>query len=227
MFDKLKKAFSGDKGASVAAAQLAEIAAWAEARKLKCAASKDGNGFIIAGKLGDKLWKMECSPSTREYISGQELRGRIEAKVNDDVAVVIMSRVLKDTLTEQAYGLYTDTLQTEVRPGLLEEMSWLATYPGITWDTLPNEFWSRYTVLSSQRDNASAWVSEGLARLLMSWPKPGVDADVPWMLMLLRGKVHLRMQYLPDDLPTLAHAVRIMTSAGETAIEQFSTDITL
>ena len=36
--------------------------------------------------------------------------------------------------------------------------------------------------------------------------------------MLLRGKSYMRMQYAPADMPTLAHAALMFTSACESAV---------
>ena len=38
---------------------------------------------------------------------------------------------------------------------------------------------------------------------MLDWPEPAPSAEVPFMMMLLRGKAYLRMEYTPADL---AHA---------------------
>lgn len=47
------------------------------------------------------------------------------------------------------------------------------------------------------------------------------------MLMLMRGKVYLRIQYTPAGLLTLAHAALIFTRACESAVSGLTPDITL
>ena len=123
--------------------------------------------------------------------------------------------------------MYTDTLQTTADPSLPEEMRWLAMYPEVGWDGLPPAFWARYAVLADRREHALAWLDSSLADLLMSWPEPAPNDQVPFMLMLLRGKAYLRMQYTPADMPTLEHATLVFTSACESAVSGLTTDIAL
>ena len=95
------------------------------------------------------------------------------------------------------------------------------------WDGLPRPFWDRYAVMADQRDNALAFMDSGLADLLMGWPDPAPMPEVPFMLMLLRGKAYLRMEYNPAEMSTLQHAATIFTSACESALGGLSTDIAL
>ena len=87
------------------------------------------------------------------------------------------------------------------------------------------EFWQRYAVLAEKREHALAWLDPRLAELLMTWPQPAPDAQVPFILMILRGKAYLRMQYTPADMPTLEHAAQIFTYACESAVSGLGADI--
>ena len=240
MFDRLKKVFvnqkSNDGRAALADGSLATltnsantlptdaVSEWAEIQGFSYTGLADGSSFSLTGMVGNKPCKLERAVSSRDYIVGEELRARAEIKVNDKVSVLIMNRALKESLEKRAYEVYTDTLETEVRPNLMEEMRWLAMYPEAGWKSLPDAFWSRYAVMADRRDDAMSWVSQDLAELLMSWPQPAPDAGVPFILMLVRGKAHLRMQYTPADMPTLEHAMLIFTSACEAAVAAFSVD---
>ncbi|RYX98282.1 MAG: hypothetical protein EOO28_01395 [Comamonadaceae bacterium] len=186
-----------------------------------------GVSFSLTGRVGGKPWKLERGSSSRKYIRGDELRARGEIAVNDDASVLIMNRPLKDSLEKLAYQMYTDTLQTTADPSLPEEMRWLAMYPEVGWDGLAPAFWAQYAVMADKREHASAWLDPALAELLMKWPRQPSGAQVPFILMLLRGKAYLRMQYTPADLPTLEHATRVFTHACETARAGLSTDIVL
>ena len=73
-------------------------------------------------------------------------------------------------------------------------------------------------MLTDHRDNALAWVDPALAQLMLDWPEPAPSAEVPFMILLLRGKAYLRMEYSPADLGTLQHAARIFTSCCESAL---------
>ncbi|TFZ09025.1 hypothetical protein EZ216_03880 [Ramlibacter humi] len=179
------------------------------------------SGFSVDGKVGGKPWKLEWGRASRKYIKGEELRARAELGVNPDVLVVLMSRPLKEALEKQAYALYTDTLQTSVDPNLPEEMRILAMYQEVGWETMSRVFWSRYALVADDREHAQAWLDPNLARQLMEWPAPAPGAEVPFMLMLLRGKAYLRMQQGPLHMPTLQHAVQVFNAACETALGAF------
>ena len=153
----------------------------------------------MQGKVGGRTWKMELGRPTRDYIAGEELRARAELGVFDEVGAMIINRPLKDALERRAYSMITDTLQTTADPRLPEEMRWLAMYDEVGWEGPSNAFWTRYAVLSDKREHALAWVDDHLVKQLMSWPQPATLPTVPFMIVLLRGKCYLRMQYLPGQ----------------------------
>ena len=96
-------------------------------------------------------------------------------------------------------------------------------YPEVGWDGLAPEFWTRYAVLAEKREHALAWIDPHLAALLTSWPKP--EQQAPFILMIMRGKAFLRMQYTPADLPTLKHAIKIFTYACQAGVTGLAADI--
>ncbi len=226
MFGHLKKVFAPGAGTPEAMRPDA-VSEWASTQGFSCSGQDKGAGFVLTGPVGGKAWKLECGPSSRDYIHGEELRARADLGINGDAAVLIMNRALKDSLEKRAYAIYTDSLQTTVDASLPEEMRWLAMYDEVGWSSLVPEFWERYSVLAEQRDHALAWIDNNLAELLLSWPEPGLDAQTPFLLMLLRGKAYLRMQYSPANMATLQHAAITYTSACEAALAGLSTDIPL
>ncbi|WP_309678133.1 hypothetical protein [Polaromonas sp.] len=227
MFDRLKTSIAQGKIAVTRSHANRDVAQWAAAQGFLCTVAAEGKGFGLTGEVGDKPWKMECGSASRDYIRGRELRARAELRIKEDVSVVIMNRSLKEVLEKRAYESYTDTLQTAAAVNLTEEMRWLAMYPEVGWDGPPQPFWNRYAVMAEHSHHAADWLDPLLAELLLSWPQPGPDAQVPVMLMLLRGKAYLRMQYTPADLPTLAHATHIFTRACQSAIDRLSTDLAI
>jgi hypothetical protein len=62
---------------------------------------------------------------------------------------------------------------------------------------------------------------------MLDWPEPSPSTEVPFMILVLRGKAYLRMEYRPADTATLQHAARIFTSACESAVGGLTTDIKL
>ena len=225
MFDRFRKAFSPGLARPDSAAPANAVSEWAGMQGFSYRDANDGSGFSLAGKIGDKPWKLERGSASRDYIRGQELRGRAELKLNEDVSVLVMNRALKDSLEKRAYEMFTDTLQTIADPSLPEEMRWLAMYPEAGWDSLTPEFCARYAVMSEKREHALTWIDPHLAELLMNWPEPAPNEQVPFMLMLMRGRAYLRMQYTPADMPTLTHAAQIFTYACESGVKGLAADV--
>lgn len=181
-----------------------------------------GAGIGIQGVLHGKPWKLERAAASRNYISGEEIRGRADIAVDPQATIVIMNRPLKELLEKRAYALYTDSVETHAGPTLMEEMRWLALYPEVGWEKPPDSFWKRYAVMTDHRAQAINWVTPELADLLTSWPQPATDANVPFILMVMRGKAHLRMQLTPAGMDTLDHITQVFTTAAKSAIDVFS-----
>lgn len=227
MFERLKKVFSSGDPLPQKIVRADAVSEWAGTQGFGYSSQGAGQGIVLTGKVRGKPWKLESGAASRDYIRGEELRARAALGINEDAAVLIMNRPLKEALEKRAYAIYTDTLQTTADPSLPEEMRWLAMYEEFGWSSLVPEFWERYTVLADKRENALAWLDNNLAEALLHWPEPGPDAQTPFILMLLRGKAYLRMQYAPGDIATLQHAAIVYTSACEAALAGLSTDIPL
>jgi hypothetical protein len=194
------------------------VSEWAATQGFGFSVDRTGHGVTLEGEVSGKPWRLQLGSPSRPYIRGEEVRARAELGIDEDVAVVIMNRPLKEALEKQAYHIYTDDLQTSIDSRLPEEMRWLAIYDEVGWDSLPSEFWDRYAVMSGQCNIALAWIGPALARLMMDWPEAAPSAEVPFVMMLLRGKAYLRMEYSPADLATLQHAALIFTNACESAM---------
>ncbi|MFC5499751.1 hypothetical protein ACFPOE_19570 [Caenimonas terrae] len=232
MFERIKKAFTrasreDDKETVGPPSQMAAgpMSEWASTRGFGFSSADGGGALGLEGKIGGKRWRMELGRPTRNFIRGEELRGRAELGIDEDAAVLVLNRTLKEALDKQAYSIYTDHLQTSVDPKLPEEMRWLAMYDEVGWDELPAPFWERYAVLADRRENALAWVDGVLATAMLEWPRPGPDAETPFMLMLLRGKGYMRMEYRPPNMATLQHAALIFTTACENALGGLATPV--
>ncbi|WBY02134.1 hypothetical protein PE066_00930 [Ramlibacter tataouinensis] len=230
MFDRIRKAFSPLRQApeqrlppaSMASPLAGKAADWAAGQGFTVATQSGATALAFEGRVAGKGWRMELGRPGRKYIRGEELRGRAELDIDPDVLVVAMNRPLKESLEKQAYALYTDSLQTSVDPSLPEEMRLLAMHEEVGWDSMPRVFWSRYAVVADDRGQAQSWVDAELAHLLMEWPEPAPAAELPVLLMLLRGRAYLRMEQGPDALPALQHATRVFGRACENAVKAFS-----
>jgi len=228
MFDRIRKVFqregrepNGEQPSLLSAH--GPVSEWAASRGMSFSTGALGHTVSMHGKVGGHAWRMELGKPTRDYISGEELRARAELGVFDDVGAMIINRSLKDALERRAYSMITDTLQTTADPHLPEEMRWLAMYDEIGWEGVPDSFWASYAVLADQREHALAWVDDALVDLIQSRPAPAPGAQVPFMIVLLRGRCYLRMQYQPALTGTLDHASAVFTAACESALGAFGT----
>jgi hypothetical protein len=230
MFDRIRKVFAKEGAVTrmpeetqlpVVRVGDGPVSEWAATQGFGFSADSTGHGLALEGKLRGKRWRMELGRPAREFIRGQELRARAQLGLDEDLAVLVMSRPLRESLEKKAFQIYTDHLRTSADPNLPEEMRWLAMFDEMGWDSLPGEFWARYSVLSDRRETALAWIDPQLAELMMDWPDPAPTAEVPFMILLLRGKAYLRMEYTPANVATLQHASVIFTRACESALSAF------
>jgi hypothetical protein len=224
MFDRIRKAFAreGKDPAETQGAnsQMAHgpVSEWAGTQGFAFSTEANGRGIALDGRVRNKPWRLQLGRPSRKYIFGEEIRARAELDLPGDAAVLVMNRPLRDALEKQAYEMYTDPLRTSTDPNLPEEMRWLAMFDEVGWETLPKDFMDRYAILTDNRANAQSWVVDPLIRATLDWPAPGPTPQVPFMMLLLRGKAYLRMEYSPADLMTLQHAASIFTTACETAL---------
>ena len=224
MFDRIKKAFQRDARPapdSLLAQAQGPVSEWAASRGMSFSGGPLGSSMSVQGKVGGKPWRIELGRPSRDYIHGEELRARAELGVNEEVGAMVINRPLKEVLERRAYGMITNNLQTTADARLPEEMRWLAMYDEIGWEGPPDSFWSRYAVLADSRESALAWVGTPLVQQLQAWPEPAPSAEVAFMIVLLRGKCYLRMQYLPAETTTLDHATDVFTCACESALSAF------
>jgi len=224
MFDRIKKAFAKETRTEAPAPApdaraYAPLAEWAQSEGF--AFSAMGRGFGLDGTLAGRPCRIEVGKPSRKYVAGEELRGRAELGVDPDLMLLVMNRPLKDALVLEAYSQFTESLQTSVDGSLPEEVRLLAMCEELGWDSIPRVFWQRYAVVADDRTHAAAWLDAGVAQQLLDWPAPAPAAELPFMLMLLRGKVYLRMQHGPLHLPTLRHAVQVFRAVGESARRVF------
>ena len=221
MFERIKKAL-GRSGVAPASSGLATgpVSEWAATQGFSISID-DGRNIALEGAVGGRPWKLVLGRPTRNYIFGEEVRGRAELGIDESVSVVVMNRALKESLEKRAYEMYTNQLQTSVDSRLPEEMRWLAMFEEFGWSSLPEAFWTRLAILSDRRESALAWIDPRLAQLMMEWPAPAPSPEVPFLVLLLNGKAYLRMEYTPPELATLQHAAQIFTSACESALAAF------
>jgi hypothetical protein len=206
MLDGLKRLFTGPPAPTAEGWE--GIAPWAASRHY---AFRDvpNEGFVVDGRLDATPWRLEWGPSQRPYIRGQELRLRAEMGLPADLQLVVMNRPLQETMEQAVFDQYVEGVQTRIDNQTPPEMRWLVMFP-----KLPNSemgpLRERFIAVSSVRNWLSNWLEGPLTHSLGALR---VDASVPMVLMIGRGRLMLRTALAEAELPTLQMWLRLFETA--------------
>lgn len=219
MFDRLRKVLSGESSAlAESVASNADVARWAASQEFVCALHAEGN-FQLTDALHGFDWQMDSAPSDREYIRGQQLRGRADVGADPDTSIMVITRPLREALEGKAYASITDSLQTSVDSRLPEEMRWLSLYDEVVWPGLPGSFRQQFAVIADRQDLAQRWISAAVVSQLMDVleGQGAAGNQTPIVLMMARGNVYLRTERYRKSLPEVVLATRAFLTAGASA----------
>jgi hypothetical protein len=228
MFSRLKKALTRKApgaGATPSTMQQSRLSEWAGLQGYELEGDEKRGNLSLSGQVGRKKWRLESGRPSRDFIHGTEIRARADLGLDNDIAVMVINRPLRDALEHRAYAQYTDALQTTVDASLPEEMRWLTMYEEVRSNAWGSSFAQHMAVVAHQPAQALRWVDATLAHELLHWPSDQTVPESPLVLTISRGKVYLRMQYTPADIPTLEHAVRVFVWACESALSGLAVDI--
>ena len=193
-----------------------EVSAWAKRRGHSFKRERDGNGVVIDGKLENTPWRLEWGPPQRPYITGHELRVRMELGLPPDLQMLVVSRSLMELLEKQAFEQFTQSNQTEMGDAAPEETRWLVMFPKISMGgskLLRNNFGG----VSSLPNEGPAWLEGALGRGLERATSTLLRLEPPFVLMTLRGRLYLRMQLTSADETDVAAALALFETAGTEA----------
>lgn len=199
-----------------------DIAVWARSQGLVYAGLTEIGQYVISGTVENKPWTVERRAGSRPFIEGEELSLRAVLDVLATPAIIIMNRPLKNSLEEQAYNIYTDSVQTFIAPGLTQEMRWIALYPERFQPRLSHYFQDNFAVLANDSNYASSWLSQELADLICKCQNNDISA--PFILMLLRGKMYIQLQIttIPEEITLLDESIKVLQFASVSALKEFS-----
>lgn len=206
MLEGLKRLFTGT--ASAPASEWEGVAPWAASRQFVFRGVQN-EGFVIDGRLGATPWRLEWGPSQRPYLTGQELRLRSEMGLGADLHVVVMNRELQETMEKAVFDQYVEGVQTRIDNQTPPEMRWLVMFPRLSGQEM-GALRERYVALSSMKSWLQQWLEGPLTESLAALR---VDATVPLVLMIGRGRLMLRTE-LPDaEVPALQLWLRLFETA--------------
>ncbi len=205
MFGTLLKKRTGQLG------RASSIAEWAHLRGLEYAPLFD-DGHAMGGELFGRPFRAERIATSRPYMKRSAWMARCDLGLSPEVEAVVLNRSLKrrfeddiDKMRAQAAAVGSGK-----PPRVADELLWTDEFPDQGWSGPDDLFWDRYAVLTDVREVVRRWVNEEAVKRLMSWPT-AVTADTPVMYMLVKGKLYMRMQALPDADPAVAlHALDTM-----------------
>ncbi len=195
----------------------AEVAAWARRRGLAFKRERDGNGFVVDGRLDGQPWRLEWGPSQRPYIEGRELRLRIELGLPADLLMLLMSQPLMESLEKQAFEEFTQGNQTQLGSATPEETRWLVLFPKISLAACPT-LRGRFGGVSNVAKEGAAWLDGPLCRELERAATTLLQASPAWLLMTQKGRAYLRMHCPVVDESDIAAALALFETACTEAI---------
>jgi len=199
-----------------------EVAEWAARQQLGFKRVRDeGGGFVLDGAIDGKPWRLEWGPPQRPYIQGHELRIRMELGLSPNLQMLLLTRSLFEALERQAFESYTESTQTVIDGNTPEEMRWLVMFPKANVRA-SKAVRARFHFTSADVADVERWVDGPLAEQLERADTQLLEAQPPFVLMTLRGRVYLRLQLDEPDTRSIASALALFQVAVPQALRTAS-----
>jgi len=194
------------------------IEAWAVQAGWRFSRDDDGHRFSIDAPSVERPLHIEWGRSQRSYIAGDELRIRLELNLPDTLQLLVMTRPLMERLEHETFESYTQAAQTMVDLSHPEEMRWLALYPRIqlSFDPVLHE---RFGALGVTAALGLAWINGPLGEQLVQASKVLLAHEEPFVLMILRGRVYLRLQMTQPQPALLTQCLEVLDAAAQSALQ--------
>jgi hypothetical protein len=208
MLDALKRIFRRDADAPSWPA----VERWALACGCEYRRARDGGGFVVEGRYEGRAWRLEWGPSQRQYISGQELRLRMDLPLPAHMHLLLLSRELMNSLESATFDRYTDNLKTQIDSSTPEEMRWLVMYPKLSLRSLP-ALRDRIGAVGSSLPSLARWIDGPLGNHLSEATLVLLSAQRPFVLMTSRNRVVLRIELPTPAVDSLEQAVALFEVA--------------
>jgi len=206
MLDGIKRWLTGSQATGTAGFE--GIAAWADNGQYTFRGVQ-GDGFVVDGRLGTHLWRLEWGPSQRPYISGFELRLRAEPGVEGDLQLLVMTRALQEQLEKSIFEQYVEDVQTRIDNQTPPEMRWLVMFPKLASSEM-GPLREPYVALGNAKTWLMAWLHGPLSQALQA---RAADQAEPLVLMLGRGRLILRTAMAVPSVPEVKRCLQLFETA--------------
>ncbi|MBI2733308.1 MAG: hypothetical protein HYX44_08410 [Aquabacterium sp.] len=167
------------------------LSAWAKAQgfAFKRVKDKTGGGYVVETDQG---WRVEWGSSQRPYITGQELRFRCDTGLPGDVQMILVSKVVAQTLESDVFSRFTNAMQTQIDNTLPDEMRWLAMHPRVSLNASAM-LSKRFALLCNAETVMQAWLDPATIQELESAAANWWTDALLLVMTLNRGMLTLRM----------------------------------
>ncbi len=137
-------------------------------------------------------WRVELGASKRPYIVGKELRFRCDTGVSGDVQMILLTKVLAQTLESDVFSRFTNAMQTQIDNTLPDEMRWLAMHQRVSLGNT-TVLAKRFALLSNADAVAQKWLNTSMVLSLDEAASTWWTDGLMMVLTLNRGIVTMRM----------------------------------
>jgi len=213
MLNAIKRWIAGDQPAN----DWPEVMAWAQKQGHGFKRAKEDEGFVLDGSVAGRPWRLEWGPPQRAYITGHELRLRMELQLPSGLQMLVMTRALMESLERETFERYTESNQTLIDVSTPEEMRWLAMFPKVNFD-IPKPVRSHYAGVAADPVAAANWVDAEFGQQLVNAAADVLREQPPFVLMTLRGRVYLRLQLEEPSPAALEQIIQLFQSAAAGAL---------
>lgn len=211
MLDGIKRWLSGSSGGKGSGKVGTEaFDNWSRASQVQIRAAREGNGFVIDGRVDQVPWRLEWGPSQRPYVLGQELRIRAELPLPGDLQVIVLNRVLQEAIEKTMFEQFVEDVQTRIDTETPAEMRWVVMYPKLKGTEL-GALRERFAAASSMKPWVIDWLSGALGTSLQALK---IDPATAFVLMIGgRGKITLRTELEEATPGTVEPHLRVLETA--------------
>lgn len=170
------------------------LSAWAKAEgyTFKCVKGKSG-AFVVDSGDG---WRVELGASQRPYVIGKELRFRGDTGVSGDVQMILVTKVLAQTLESDVFSRFTNAMQTQIDNTLPDEMRWLAMHQKVSLGSA-TVLSKRFVLFCNAESVVQKWLDERMVKALEEAASSWWTDGLMLVLTLNRGIVTVRMAGQP------------------------------